>query len=592
MPGVLRVGLADDSTAGRHLQHRRGADRRRHRRSPGRLRAIAAASPRCLDRTGRRRRRIQRHFAGASDDGRRSSSSPPNRWSPRTPTRARTSTCAIGDETIAGLRRPDRRQRRLLGRAAGGLGDGSRAFFTTQERLTVDDDFAGEEDVYGWSAAGTLLVSVEELARPGARPAAAGPGTNEPGLPEPLDRRRDHRPGGRRGRDQVYTTFDCSGEPVAQGTAAQLASPGLTVTFRSRSGSTTSFRATAEAEGVVSACSRPVSYKQEDLRLRRRRRRSARRPRPNGGGSGNRRRTAPAAAAKPAAVAGGGNDGIAYVAPQTRITFGPASRRACGGRSSASPTRPDSPAPASSASVDRQALEGLQLADEGQEARASAGTSSRSRRSTRSARPAPRPVKRAFKVVADDRPPAQVSAAEAGFTLVELLVASAMGVIVMGAVASLVISAVASQPKISKQAQNITHRPLGAGAADARDPQRVAVNRRRPPAEVSFEAYVRHTTCGGSAVLAAHQPGDHMPGHLRCTTTACSRRRRARDPPPGRATPIFSGLDSNQVFTYVARAPTERDLRQSDPAAARTRPAPGLRRDLDGASLRNATLGY
>ena len=45
---------------------------------------------------------------------------------------------------------------------------------------------------------------------------------------------------------------------------------------------------------------------------------------------------------------------------------------------------------------------------------------------------------------------------EGGFTLVELLVASAMGVVVMGAVASLVISAVRDQPKISKQAQNIS----------------------------------------------------------------------------------------------------------------------------------------
>src|SRR4051794_13012138 len=45
---------------------------------------------------------------------------------------------------------------------------------------------------------------------------------------------------------------------------------------------------------------------------------------------------------------------------------------------------------------------------------------------------------------------------EEGFTLLELLVASAMGVVVMSAVAMLMISAVRDQPKISKQAQNIT----------------------------------------------------------------------------------------------------------------------------------------
>ena len=38
--------------------------------------------------------------------------------------------------------------------------DGSRDFFVTRERLAVDDDFLGEEDVFAHSAAGTLLVSV------------------------------------------------------------------------------------------------------------------------------------------------------------------------------------------------------------------------------------------------------------------------------------------------------------------------------------------------------------------------------------------------------------------------------------------------
>ncbi len=39
--------------------------------------------------------------------------------------------------------------------------NGSRAFFSTLERLTSDDDFAGEEDVYSHGSGGTLLVSVK-----------------------------------------------------------------------------------------------------------------------------------------------------------------------------------------------------------------------------------------------------------------------------------------------------------------------------------------------------------------------------------------------------------------------------------------------
>ena len=59
---------------------------------------------------------------------------------------------------------------------------------------------------------------------------------------------------------KLYTSEDCSGEPVATGTAAELLSPGLTVSVAPNSLST--FRATAEAEGFVSACSQPVAYVQ------------------------------------------------------------------------------------------------------------------------------------------------------------------------------------------------------------------------------------------------------------------------------------------------------------------------------------------
>ena len=52
--------------------------------------------------------------------------------------------------------------------------------------------------------------------------------------------------------------------PLAKDEAAALGLPGLTVTVPVALGSTTSYRATAEAEGVVSACSSAISYKQED----------------------------------------------------------------------------------------------------------------------------------------------------------------------------------------------------------------------------------------------------------------------------------------------------------------------------------------
>jgi len=58
---------------------------------------------------------------------------------------------------------------------------------------------------------------------------------------------------------KLYTTADCSGDPVAQGSAADFASPGLTVSVSYDS--TASYRAAAtDAAGNTSACSAPISY--------------------------------------------------------------------------------------------------------------------------------------------------------------------------------------------------------------------------------------------------------------------------------------------------------------------------------------------
>ena len=58
---------------------------------------------------------------------------------------------------------------------------------------------------------------------------------------------------------RIYSTPDCSGTPLATGTAAQLASPGITVSVLDNS--TTSLRATAtNAAAKTSACSAAISY--------------------------------------------------------------------------------------------------------------------------------------------------------------------------------------------------------------------------------------------------------------------------------------------------------------------------------------------
>jgi len=205
---------------------------------------------------------------------------------------------------------------------------GSRAFFTTQERLAVDDDFAGEQDVYGWTESGTLLVSVKNSPYLVIGPPPPALEKTTPTSPNPSTTPAIVGQAASGSLVKIYKTADCSGEPVAQGTAAQLSSPGLTVT--AASGSTTSYRATAEAEGVVSVCSAEITYKQEDP------------PPPpteegsggGGGGSGGETPTGGGGTSgggtggtgtKPGGKSPpGGKNGIVYVVPQLKITFGPA----------------------------------------------------------------------------------------------------------------------------------------------------------------------------------------------------------------------------------------------------------------------------
>jgi Tfp pilus assembly protein PilW len=176
-------------------------------------------------------------------------------------------------------------------------------------------------------------------------------------------------------------------------------------------------------------------------------------------------------------------------------------------------------------------------------------------------------------------------------TLVELLVGAAMGVIVMGAIASLVISAVRAQPQISKQAQNITTARWVLARLTHEIRNGIVVDKAKAtPNELSFRGYVRHSTCGGAGALASKEPAIECQITYTCSTTACSRVESQPGTYTGTATQIFSGIDSNQVFTYAPeQGPVtyvKITLRLPNPSGT------GALTVSDGASLRNATLGY
>jgi type II secretory pathway pseudopilin PulG len=178
---------------------------------------------------------------------------------------------------------------------------------------------------------------------------------------------------------------------------------------------------------------------------------------------------------------------------------------------------------------------------------------------------------------------------EAGFTLIELLVASTMGVIVMGAVVSLLISAVRDQPKISKQAQNITTARWVLERMTREIRSGIAV-KEATASKVVFEGYVRHSPCGAGTVLASTSPSVRCRVTYECSTTACSRKEADPSSTLGAARQIFSGINSSQVFTYAPNLanPTyvKITLRLPNPSG------PGALTISNGASLRNATLGY
>jgi type II secretory pathway pseudopilin PulG len=179
---------------------------------------------------------------------------------------------------------------------------------------------------------------------------------------------------------------------------------------------------------------------------------------------------------------------------------------------------------------------------------------------------------------------------EAGITLVELLVASAMGVVLMGAVGSLVVSAMRDQPRISKQAQTISTARWVLERMTREIREGIKVDDATASNRVSFETYVRHTTCGGTTALPSTSPSIICEVTYTCTTTSCSRIEAARGVYTGTATPIFQGINSSNVFSYSpsSAAPTyiKVTLRMPNPSG------PAALTVSDGASLRNATLGY
>ena len=191
---------------------------------------------------------------------------------------------------------------------------------------------------------------------------------------------------------------------------------------------------------------------------------------------------------------------------------------------------------------------------------------------------------------------------EAGLTLVEMLVASAMAVVVVGAVGTMLVSAMRNQPDASERAQNISSTRWVLERLTREIRNGIAVDQ-ASPSSVSFRTYVRRTSCGSGTPSASTSPAIECEVTYTCTTTSCSRVEAAPGVYTGTATTIFSGINSSQVFCYVPSTnaeptscgPADQEninktvhigvtLRLPNPRG------PAALTISDGASLRNATL--
>jgi len=176
---------------------------------------------------------------------------------------------------------------------------------------------------------------------------------------------------------------------------------------------------------------------------------------------------------------------------------------------------------------------------------------------------------------------------EDGFTLIEMLVAMSMGVVVMGGVVILLIGAMRSQPRLDKQATNIQTARYALERMTREIRNGIVVDK-YTSSSISFQTYVRHTTCGGSTMAASSVSATKCEVTYTCSSTSCTRIEAAPNVYTGTAVTIFSGINNpSSVFNWSpSTVPTYIGvtLKVPDPEGS------GALTVSDGASLRNATL--
>jgi hypothetical protein len=178
---------------------------------------------------------------------------------------------------------------------------------------------------------------------------------------------------------------------------------------------------------------------------------------------------------------------------------------------------------------------------------------------------------------------------ESGLTLIELLVAAAMSVVIVGAGASMMISAVRKQPELSERSQKVTEVRYVQERMTKELRNGIRVDEAEP-ATVSFVTRVRTSACGGGTPLDPDDPATNCQVTYDCSSGSACTRAEAAEGVVGGGTPkqLIGDLESGAVFNYFpdAEEPTYVGMifRIANPSGS------GSLTVSDGASLRTTVL--
>lgn len=194
---------------------------------------------------------------------------------------------------------------------------------------------------------------------------------------------------------------------------------------------------------------------------------------------------------------------------------------------------------------------------------------------------------------------------ESGLTLIEMLVASLMSVVIVGAGCAMLISAVRSQPALSKKSQNVTTARYQLERLVREIRNGVQVEPGGTSSQVTIRGRLRRDACGGAVQTdPSAEPVECLITYS-CSGESCTRQEKTLGATPvGVATVAASGLGSTEVFCFVPSAaedPTECGPPQEGEGAVPPTyievnldvpnpEGPGLLTIADGATLRTAAF--